>query len=507
LTLEPTDHAGSEVISDLRGTFQLSATGEWEPWDPQQKTGRGGSRFGAPADYGGHALDPDQAAEEETHDKDASEPISDRFENGERGSDRQEGAQFVADDFQYDSRYVSVASDRTSVRTFYTTRSRQTAGSCDSEASNLSGRTPWRQTLHDKYLIVSKFHELDWSGRGQHVEFGPDEDSTTIDKMLIPQGVLGHTATALVEKVLCKRIMLARKKITCIGRLKREEAIEEVAHLQRLLHAHVVRCVGTYVHGKHLSILLYPATAYNLETFLDRCVDLDKTIHPSAADGKLLHDMRKSILKFFKCLASTISYTHDCLVKHMDIKPSNLLIQEKIGEGGTHFQIYLADFGIARAYTKLSEVETESYTLFTKTYAAPEVVRQDKRGLSADIFSLGCVFLEMLSFFARRRETLIEVRRSNAKGDASYQANLDVLREDPSLLKMDRNEVSRLLLDDIRDITVQMLDPNPELRPTAYQLMVSIGPVSNTCCTKAPEPFEATISPKTASSALDVLEE
>ena len=33
--------------------------------------------------------------------------------------------------------------------------------------------------------------------------------------------------------------------------------------------------------------------------------------------------------------------------------------------------------------------------MFTRKYAAPEVVIQDRGGLSADIFSLGCVFLEM----------------------------------------------------------------------------------------------------------------
>ena len=58
------------------------------------------------------------------------------------------------------------------------------------------------------------------------------------------------------------------------------------------------------------------------------------------------------------------------------------------------YKVYIADFGISRSYRTIPESETESPTSFTKTYAAPEVINQSRRGLSADVFSLGCVFAE-----------------------------------------------------------------------------------------------------------------
>jgi serine/threonine protein kinase len=61
------------------------------------------------------------------------------------------------------------------------------------------------------------------------------------------------------------------------------------------------------------------------------------------------------------------------------------------------FKIIIADFGISSSYTSVTEVCTESPTSFTKTHAAPEVIDQAPRDFSVDMFSLGCVFVEMLA--------------------------------------------------------------------------------------------------------------
>ena len=364
--------------------------------------------------------------------------------------------------------------------------------STDHKADDFT-RTPWQQTLYSKKLIVPKFDETNWSGRGQHVEFDPEEAST-IDQLLIPEGVLGHSSTALVEKVRCKRILLARKKIRCNWRVKKEDVIEEVAHLQRLSHAHIVRCVGTYIMGKELSILLYPATSYNLETFLERYVDLDEQFPRSPGDHHTLWRMREAIRKFFACLTNTIFFVHNHLIKHMDIKPSNFLVEQKLRNGQISHHIYLADFGIARSYENAVDVETDSRTPFSKTYAAPEVVRQDRRGFPAHIFSLGCVFLEMLAVLSQQRQTILDVRKRHPEGDSSYQANLKELRR-PVLLKSElrvQPSSSYFALSDRDeswyDTTRQMLAFEADARPIAYYLTLL---PDTECCTKGPKPFEA----------------
>lgn len=339
---------------------------------------------------------------------------------------------------------------------------------------------------------------MDWSGRGQHVEYSLNE-RLHVEELLIPHGVIGHSTTAVVEKVRCKRIMLARKKIRCNWRLTPEKAIEEVAQLQRLRHAHIVRVVGTYILGKELSILLYPATDHTMESFLDEYAELSTASMPLAHERNQSFLMRQDIFRFFRCLQSSINFVHDNLVKHMDIKPTNVLVQTKRHVHGVNYKVYLADFGNARSYRTIAEVETDSRTMFSRAYAAPEVVLQDTRGFAADIFSLGCVYLEMAAVLATKKDTLLDIRRQNPKGDMSYQANLEALKQSEFIRDLEGmlleycppKETHRAhLIVHINDIILAMLSYEPSLRPTAQHLKSEFG-YNEECCSIGPEPFEA----------------
>lgn len=312
-----------------------------------------------------------------------------------------------------------------------------------------------------------------------------------IDDILVHLGILGHSATALVDKVRCKRIVLARKRIQCNYKVKREEMIEEVAHLQRLSHAHVVRGVGTYVLKKELSILLYPAAAYNLETFMEEYTNQEEELGSQSGGNRMLYHKRRALFQFFDCLSSTIAFVHGNLIKHMDIKPTNILIEQRtttirsqdLRPDDIRYKLYLADFGIARSYNTAAEVETDSYTAFTKMYAAPEVVRQDARGFPADIFSLGRVFLEMLTFLAIGRQRLIDFRESVRDRNLSYDPNTQVIWELKRLTDLDQASSSLI------PVIHSMLSFDAGSRPNAQEVQASFGGGEAACCTAGPEPF------------------
>jgi serine/threonine protein kinase len=333
----------------------------------------------------------------------------------------------------------------------------------------------YAQLLQSRKLWpVDPMSEQNWSGRGQHAKFQTDEQDL-INNILKVKGNLGSTRTAIVQSVKCGRILLARKTIPC-GRqtMTREEAIAEVSHLTRLNHSHIVRVIGTYVKGRELSILLYPVADYNLETFLD-----EYRATPEKSD--LWISMRYSRDRLYCCLSSAVQFIHRNLTKHMDIKPQNILIQQMYDR---HYHVYVADFGIARSYETPEEIETDGRTSFTKRYAAPEVVNKGPRGLPADIFSLGCVFLEITSicFVENSRVAweagLQSVFDSNVLGDTSYQANATRLQL--YLLAF---------LDgwtDFEDFTgdlimlIKMLYVDPRVRPRARDLVAHFGELP--CC-------------------------
>jgi serine/threonine protein kinase len=336
----------------------------------------------------------------------------------------------------------------------------------------------WLAYLHSRGILADLKDELDWSGRGQHVEYKPAEESSI---PLVVKKVLGHSPTAIVESVQCRRILLARKKVTCNRRITKEDIITEVEHLQRLQHSHVVRVVGTYTLRKDLSILLYPAADQNLDELMDELVDFDQT-----PIGHALNIMPT----FLACLSNAISFIHQNNVKHMDIKPKNILVR-RVKEGR---KVYIADFGIARSYKSAAESFTDSPTSFTRTYAAPEVVIQDKRGFQADVFSLGCVFMEMIATMmstteSDEREKLESVRQKD------YQGSIKVVLE---WYRSKNADLQQLLLS--KDINIsqyflravpRMLSWSPGLRPTSTSLMLYTENHRCSTCNDGPEPFEA----------------
>lgn len=103
---------------------------------------------------------------------------------------------------------------------------------------------------------------------------------------------------------------------------------------------------------------------------------------------------------------------------HIDIKPENLLwfTDDWNAAGPPRGTIQLADFGECRFHRSLSRSDI-GLTAHSKTYSAPEVelvhfqnilakgCNLQRLSRSADIWSLGCVFLEFISWVALGKQT------------------------------------------------------------------------------------------------------
>jgi serine/threonine protein kinase len=230
---------------------------------------------------------------------------------------------------------------------------------------------------------------------------------------------------------------------------------------------------------------VYPVAHWNLEEYLD---DLVETEFNPAIFYKV------PLTTFVGCLSNAVKFIHDQNVKHMDIKPANLLVRNA-AQGQ---QIYIADFGIARAYKSAEDSFTDSPTSFTRIYAAPEVAMQDRRGFPADIFSLGCVFMEILSTLIsmpghNKRMELVRVRSS--RDDQSYHANLDAVIEwyQRILGKNPQRRHNWVYLDRKSQLSLAgtMLSANPKDRPSAAELASFTSDPFCGLCDAGPEPFEA----------------
>ena len=94
-----------------------------------------------------------------------------------------------------------------------------------------------------------------------------------------------------------------------------------------------------------------------------------------------------TIKSFMHQLLKAIDFCHTNRVLHRDLKPQNLLINNK-------GQLKLGDFGLARAFG--IPVNTFSNEVVTLWYRAPDVLLGSRTyNTSIDIWSAGCIMAEM----------------------------------------------------------------------------------------------------------------
>jgi serine/threonine protein kinase len=92
-------------------------------------------------------------------------------------------------------------------------------------------------------------------------------------------------------------------------------------------------------------------------------------------------------------VASALDAAHQHGLIHRDVKPANILVEDREGEA----HAYLADFGLSRHVSSRSGLTHTGMWVGTIDYAAPEQIQAQAVGPPADVYALGCVLYEMLA--------------------------------------------------------------------------------------------------------------
>ncbi|XP_031736988.1 mitogen-activated protein kinase kinase kinase NPK1 isoform X3 [Cucumis sativus] len=206
-----------------------------------------------------------------------------------------------------------------------------------------------------------------------------------------------------------------------------QELEEEVKLLKDLSHPNIVRYLGTVREDDSLNILLEFVPGGSIASLL----------------GKFGAFPEAVLRTYTKQLLLGLEYLHKNGIMHRDIKGANILVDNK----GC---IKLADFGASKQAT-ISGAKSMKGTPY---WMAPEVILQTGHSFSADIWSVGCTFIEMATGKPPWSQQYQEVAALFHIGTTKSHPPI------PEQLSVEA-----------KDFLLKCLQKEPNLRPTASELL------------------------------------
>jgi len=197
---------------------------------------------------------------------------------------------------------------------------------------------------------------------------------------LVPNPFLGKGAFGQVVKTTCGH---AIKFIPRFDDTDDKFKAREIQALEDCRHPNIVSLVEHSFYQENLFLVLECWTITLAQRLLQAAMSLEQ------GNWVLLHILRG------------LAHMHDCGYLHRDLKPANILLKNNAADPSV-CDLCLADFGHATTYPPRSEVVTmptdplQSSLVFTRWYRPPEVALLLPYNETADVFSVGCIFVEVV---------------------------------------------------------------------------------------------------------------
>lgn len=179
-------------------------------------------------------------------------------------------------------------------------------------------------------------------------------------------------------------------------------------------------------------------------------------------------------------VASGLARAHELDVIHRDVKPGNVFLVRRRGEGDL---VKLLDFGVARFEREL-RITDKGTLLGTAEYIAPEQLRNGEISPQTDLYALGCVLFEMLvgspPFGGNMTEVLVKQMRDAPPAPSSRGAAvpkgvdalvLKMLSKDPAQRHRDAYHL-------VEDLRAQLDAMQPSASEPSSQTEIPAGPPS-----------------------------
>ncbi|EKG19679.1 hypothetical protein MPH_03060 [Macrophomina phaseolina MS6] len=229
-------------------------------------------------------------------------------------------------------------------------------------------------------------------------------------------------------------LQVAVKKLKENGEREFEKESTVLKILGNKRHNHLVKLLASYKYKGHYH-LIFPRANSNLRTYwethsqppFDRATILWtlrqmkgiasglNTVHnfkvtiPLSVDGNLRMTKENQML--------SVEYGEEQYGRHGDIKPENILWFERTlhsNDGMGALQI--ADFGLGRFHGRESRTKPPGYHIFSSpTYEPPECHVHLRVSRAYDIWSLGCLYLEFITWLLLGTDAIEEFSKERSE--------------------------------------------------------------------------------------------
>lgn len=216
------------------------------------------------------------------------------------------------------------------------------------------------------------------------------------------------------------------------------EAITAEIHMMaRLSHPNVVRILGATKQGCHFNMFVEWMPGGSVANLL----------------GQYGAFTEQVTISYTRQILRGLAYLHDSHVLHRDLKGANLLLDS------TGQMLRIGDFGASARLASKQTVagEFQGQLLGTIAFMAPEVLRGESYGRACDVWSVGCVMIEMST-----------CRPPWNSHDISNHLAL-IFKIASSV---DPPPVPENLSPPVRDLMLRCLEQNSEFRPSAKDLLM-----------------------------------
>lgn len=284
---------------------------------------------------------------------------------------------------------------------------------------------------------------------GGHYYLSPEEPLLIVPAKNLCSATGGF---GVVWNGVVKDKIFAVKTITGAASLALEWKLEREI-LKSLRHEHLVRLLFSMEQENTVHMVIHPYAP----------ITLSRALAPTGSPI----DLKKYggwLENSFCCLLSALRFLHSKNIKHLDLKPQNILIDDSVSPPN----ILISNFGASRRFTITSAPDPLEQSGFTRWYAAPEqFISQGRR--SADVFSMAVIFLEIFVFIRMGIKTRSPQQILGDPQGLGHEGAGKIGNHRVQSLVGKLSESAVVWLAEVASMVKLMLDYTPMKRPTARQ--------------------------------------